>query len=304
MNMQKYKNAILIIIAILLATDLSFSQEAGSTNVRIMTYNIWNGFDWGKDSIRKADCINWIKSKKPDVLALQELCGYTEQQLKEDALKWGHGYVHLLKTDGYPTALTSNKPIKVKERAIDSFWHGLLHCETYGIDFFVVHLSPADSDFRLDEARMITNKIKALQSDSYIILGDFNSMSPFDATWIEQNQDLKAKYTPKKEQKHSNLRLGEFDYSVISEFLATPAVDVSLGKIDLKDGYTFPSPILIGKFNNTPESIVSNRTRIDYILASPALAKRCNKAQVFNQADTNVLSDHYPVLAEFNFLLK
>ncbi len=41
----------------------SFSQEQEISNVRIMTYNIWNGFDWGRDSKRKANCINWIKSK-------------------------------------------------------------------------------------------------------------------------------------------------------------------------------------------------------------------------------------------------
>jgi endonuclease/exonuclease/phosphatase family metal-dependent hydrolase len=301
-NMNGYRNSVLIVITIVLVSNFLYTQEQESTKIRIMTYNIWNGFDWGKDSIRKANCINWIKSKKPDVLALQELCGYDEQQLKEDALKWGHNYVKILKTNGYPTALTSNKPILLKERAVESFWHGLLHCETYGINFFVVHLSPADADFRLDEARKITKKIKELNSDSYIILGDFNSMSPIDASWMEKNQALKDKYTPKKEQEYSNLRLGEFDYSVISEFFAIPSVDVCLGRIDLNEAYTFPTPILIGKFNNTSESIVKTRNRIDYILASPTLSKFCSHVQVFNQNETNLLSDHYPVMAEFNIV--
>ncbi len=280
----------------------SFSQEQEISNVRIMTYNIWNGFDWGRDSKRKANCINWIKSKKPDILALQELCGYDEQQLKEDALSWGHQYVQILKTEGYPTALTSNKPIEVKERAIESFWHGLLHCQTYGIDFFIVHLSPSDSDIRLDEARQITKKINALNNDSYIILGDFNAQSPIDASWVEKNQDLKAKHKSTKKKKYSNLRLGEFDYSVISEFLACPSVDVCLGKIKLQDGYTFPTPALIDKYNYTPQTIVQNRVRIDYILASPALAKYCIEAKIFNQKETDMLSDHYPILAEFSII--
>jgi len=280
----------------------SFSQEQEISNVRIMTYNIWNGFDWGRDSKRKANCINWIKSKKPDILALQELCGYDEQQLKEDALSWGHQYVQILKTEGYPTALTSNKPIEVKERAIESFCHGLLHCQTYGIDFFIVHLSPSDSDIRLDEARQITKKINALNNDSYIILGDFNAQSPIDASWVEKNQDLKAKHKPTKKKKYSNLRLGEFDYSVISEFLACPSVDVCLGKIKLQDGYTFPTPALIDKYNYTPQTIVQNRVRIDYILASPALAKYCIEAKIFNQKETDMLSDHYPILAEFSII--
>ena len=284
--------------------ESGYSIKKETSPLRIMTYNIWNGFDWGKDTVRKENTIEWIKSQKPDVLALQELCSYTEKELKEDALKWGHQYVQLLKTEGYPTALTSNRPINLKERIVLPFWHGLLHCETYSIDFYIVHLSPADCDFRLDEARLITERIKKNKSNPYIILGDFNSLSPFDAVWMEKNTDLKNRSLQNKNTEYSNLRLGEYDYSVISEFLACPAVDVSLGKIELQEAYTFPTPALIGKFNQTSQTIVQNRERIDYILASPALAKTCKNVEVFNQEETHLLSDHYPMMAEFDIFLK
>ena len=96
--------------------------------------------------------------------------------------------------------------------------------------------------------------------------------------------------------------MGEFDYSVISEFLACPSVDVCLGKVKLQEGYTFPTPALLGKYDHTSESIVQNRVRIDFILASPMLAKYCIKAEIFNQKETHMLSDHYPILAEFEIL--
>lgn len=277
-----------------------WAQDQEGFPLKVMTYNIWNGFEWGKDSARKENCMAWIKSQEPDVLALQELCGYSEKQLQEDAEQWGHSYVQLLKTDGYPTALTSKRPIALKERAVDSFWHGLLHCETYGIDFYVVHLSPADCHFRLKEARLITDRIKKNESDSFIILGDFNSLSPFDGSWVEQNTDLKEKYRQNPHDTYSNLRMGEFDYAVMSEFLAFPAVDVSLGTADLKEAFTFPAPILIGKFNQTAETVEQTRVRIDYILASPALAKTCVQVRTFNQKDTHMLSDHFPVMATFH----
>lgn len=290
---------LLSLATFILTFGFSFSQDRDTANLRIMTYNIWNGFDWGKDTTRKSDCITWIRSQNPDILALQELCGYDEQQLRDDALLWGHPYVQILKTEGYPTALTSKQPIETKERITESFWHGLLHCMTYGIDFFVVHLSPADSQIRLQEAKQITEKIAKLDSDAYIILGDFNAISPMDATWVHENQSLKSKYSSNQEDKYSNLRLGEFDYSVISEFLACPSVDVCLGKVNLEEGHTFPTPILIGKYDNTSLTIVENRVRIDYILASPSLAKSCKQAHIFNQKETSFLSDHYPVIAEF-----
>lgn len=115
-SFQHMKKSSLLVLIVLVFVDFAPAQIPERSNLRIMTYNIWNGFDWGKDSIRKESTIEWIKSQKPDVLALQELCNYTEEKLKEDALKWGHQHVQLLKTEGYPTALTSNRPISLKER--------------------------------------------------------------------------------------------------------------------------------------------------------------------------------------------
>jgi len=293
------KKSSLLVLIVLVFVDFAHAQDLETQTIKIMTYNIWNGFDWGKDSVRRDNTALWIKAQKPDILALQELCSYTEEKLREDALKWGHQYVLLLKTEGYPTALTSNKPISLKERIVEPFWHGLLHCESYGIDFYVVHLSPADCDIRLDEARLVTERIYKSKNNSYIILGDFNSLSPLDAYWMEQKTDLKNKMQSNNNDKYSNLRLDEFDYSVISEFLACPAVDLSLGRIDLGEAYTFPAPVLVGKFEQTTETIVQNRVRIDYILASPALALTCEKIEIVNKEETQMLSDHYPMMAVF-----
>lgn len=291
-----------MLLILVLFADPAFAQSQETRSLKIMTYNIWNGFDWGKDSVRHAAFIEWINTRKPDVLALQELCGYSEEKLKEDALTWGHPYVQLLKTEGYPTALTSRKPIRLLERTVKPFWHGLLHCETFGIDFYIVHLSPADCIIRSEEARQIRERIINNHSNSYIILGDFNSKSPFDAYWIENNTALKNKYLQNKSNEYSNLRLDEFDYAVMSEFLACPAIDVCLGKMDLHEAHTFPTPALTGKFGHTAQTIVNQRVRIDYILASPALAATCTKVEIFNQEETHMLSDHYPMMAVFNIM--
>ena len=85
------------------------SNKPASENLNVMSYNIWNGFDWGKDTLRKKNCIRWIKDKNPDVLALQELTGYDEEKLKADAEKWGHNYVKILKKDGKKEQIETNK---------------------------------------------------------------------------------------------------------------------------------------------------------------------------------------------------
>ena len=118
---------------------LGYTQEA---SMKLISYNIWNGFDWGKDSIRHQAFLDWATAQNPDVLALQELCGYTPEKLSADAQQWGHPYSVLLKTEGYPVGITSKEPIQLKGKHLEGLWHGMLHVATYGIDFYVVHLSP------------------------------------------------------------------------------------------------------------------------------------------------------------------
>ena len=120
--------------------------------VQIISYNIFNGFDWGKDTERKERFIDWVKSRDPEVLAMQELCGFTQESLTELAREWGHEYAVIVKEDGYPVGLTSKEPIVVKNKIIENCGHGLLHVETYGLDFLVTHLNSSDTKARHKEA--------------------------------------------------------------------------------------------------------------------------------------------------------
>jgi exodeoxyribonuclease-3 len=64
---------------------------------------------------------------------------------------------------------------------------------------------------------------------------------------------------------------------------------------------SFPTQVFeTEKGNERPES----SKRIDYILVSPSLSEKCINAKVLNQKETFNLSDHYPVIAEFNFEIK
>jgi endonuclease/exonuclease/phosphatase family metal-dependent hydrolase len=299
------KNNTIILLAFLLSfgqlvcqTNKTYIEE--TTTLKVLSYNIWNGFDWGKDEERREKLTSWIYSKKPDVVALQELCAYTEEKLLEDAKKWGHDYAIILKNDGYPVGLTSSKPIHLKERARENLWHGMLHCETWGIDFFVVHLSPADRDFRYREAQIIKGKVENIENENYIVLGDFNAHSPFDGDQDLSNTSLleKIRMSDDKKENQNNLLDRQFDYSVIASFLALPLIDVVRRYVEPEDRFTFPARALIGIWQ-TAEEIEKNKHRIDYILASRALAKTCTNAFVFNKEETGLLSDHYPVMAEF-----
>ena len=285
----------LVFLVVFTTTNIHAQTE---NDVKIISYNIWNGFDWGKDLERKKELVAWINTQKPDVLALQELCAYTPELLKEDAKKWGHEYSVLLKTEGYSVGLTSNKPIELIEKVRKGMWHGMLHCTTYGIDFFVLHLSPADYESRKREAFIIRNKVQKITNNKYVLLGDFNAHSPFDRTTLEKNKKLLEKYRKndtRKDNKYKNLLNHTYDYSVVSSFLGLPTIDVSFNMVLPNKRYSFPTPALIKGYNRTAQEILDFRERIDYILLSPVLAKDCLDAQIHNDQNTNYLSDHYPV---------
>ena len=270
-------------------------------NLRIMTYNIFNGFDRGKDSVRERQTAELIASYHPDVVALQELCGFNEVTLATFAGKWGHHYAVILKEEGYPVGLTSNKPIVLRKKWTEGLWHGLLHASTHGIDFLVVHLNPSDAGIRQKEARLITDYMDKtlVAANKYILLGDFNSHSPADADLQKTRPMLLEKYR-KNDAKYEGKELadGQFDYSVISRFLGYPLVDVCERMIEPENRFSFPTPILIGTFRTEGE-IVPTRERIDYILTSAVLARSCTDAKIINAGIVDKLSDHFPVIADF-----
>ena len=279
---------------------MSAGLHAQDKDLKVITYNIWNGFDFRKDVDRKNGVIDWLVDQKPDVLALQELCGYDQETLLEDAKKWGHNHAVILKDNCHSVGLTSMSPIVIKEKVLEGLWHGMLHCETFGVDFFVVHLSPKDRDFRVKESNIIISKISSIENKSFVVLGDFNSHSPFDGDIDMESPEFleRIRMSDSNNKANNNLLDSEFDYSVMSSFMSYPLIDVTQRFVSSQDRFTFPAEVLLKNYTSK-ESLEKNRRRIDFIMASRELAKNCVNSSVHNDKETGLLSDHYPVVAEF-----
>ncbi len=292
-------------IVLLIAAQVYGQQKEGgeNTKLKVISYNIWNGFEYGKDSVRRAKVIEWIDHQKPDVVALQELCDFTQEKLSELAKAWGHPYAEILKTSGYPVGITSIKPIIIKERILENMHHGALHCQIGGIDFFVIHFSPHNYKKRHEETAIILSTLSEVRNkqDKYLVLGDFNAVSPFDADYyIDKEEMLKSMQEAEKKQEHiRNLSDEQLEYGVISRYISFPLIDlVQRFTLGLEQRLSCPTQVFE---KEEGEGRHPNSKRIDYILASPYLAKACVYAVVANGPETFYLSDHYPVIAEFEF---
>lgn len=240
--------------------------------VKIISYNIMEGFGRGEDKDRMARFTAWVKEQSPDVLALNELCGFTEAKLKALAASYGHPYVAIVKEKGYPVGLTSKTPLKVIDRKLEGYGHGLLHCKVLDMDFLVTHLNPSDRLKRKQEADNIVNYIHKNQLTNCLLMGDMNAHSPFDASW---------------ESEHSE------DYAVISTFMAASLHDICYKFTPDNQRYSFPTRILASSPKG--EALRRQQERIDFIFVTNDLNSKCVDAEIYNGPDTDYLSDHYPI---------
>ncbi len=289
-----------VLLVLLVKSSFLFSQhesyerhwKGGVEKVRIISYNIFNGFDWGEDQDRKDRFVKWINEKDPDIIALQELCGFTQESLTSIAQEWGHPYAVILKEDGYPVGITSKKPITLKNKILENCGHGLLHVETYGYDILTTHLNPGNTRKRNQEAQLITKYIIDNKLEDCLLMGDMNAHSPADADYLENNStELLMKYGGISS---TNLLDGQFDYSVISHFLSIPLIDIGRKYIPESERTTFPTPILM-YLSRHKEVRRKIEERIDFILTTPSIAQDVVDAFIWNKGATDYLSDHYPI---------
>lgn len=270
------------------------SRQVEDERLRVISYNIWNGFEG--DSSRRANFVRWINEQKPDILALTELVGFTEQELAELAAEYGHPYCAILKEEGYPVGVTSNRPITIVHKQVEGFWHGMLHVKTHDLDILVTHLCPFNWEFRLKEAQTLTAYIAGHQLKDYLLMGDLNAFSPFDADWVETHPKLLAymRQWDAKKKGHRNLRDGHFDYSVLSELLSTGLTDICRMFVPAEKRATFPTAFLYG-WQHGDTRLNGLSERLDYMLVSSSLLPRCLDAAIHNGIETEGISDHYPV---------
>ena len=295
MTMKKFLLAVVALLVSMGAEAQQPNERYWKNNVekvRVISYNILDGFSGGSDKERQARLVEWVKIQDPEVIALQELCGFTQAKLEALGKQWGHPYAAIVKENGYPVGITSKRPIEVVNKFVQGYGHGLLHVKTFGFDFLVTHLNPQSTMRRHEEAARIIEYVKEQQSKDFMLMGDMNSHSPFDAEYLESHAtQLQMKYGGVSSP---NLLGGNFDYATISTFLSYPLIDICRLYVAPEDRSSFPAPIL---YNITKNKAVREKVeeRLDYIFATPAIAKMAVDGFVWKNDTTAYLSDHYPI---------
>ncbi|APU98535.1 hypothetical protein BV902_21155 [Sphingobacterium sp. B29] len=288
--MKNYKN--IIVIAVILAANLCIANA--QETLKIVSYNVLYGLK--KDSVNIDRFVNFAQDWKPDVIALEEMNGYTQKTLEQLGQRIGHDYVLQSKEDGFPVAITSKYPLVNFRKVTENMWHSYIYAKIKGIHFFVIHFSPFSYEKRLKEVTDILAQVNEIPSNEPIlIMGDFNSLdiSDKDKYGMEVLDAMKQ-----SEQKHDhirNLRNGAIDYSVLGK----------LHEAGFKDTYRllhkeFESSVPTFKDGNgnIKQKNTGHPKRIDFIWANSVAASRLTKSGIVKNEYTHYISDHYPTFIE------
>lgn len=276
----------------------------------VLNYNVWNSHRGGRSY---ADCVKWVNTVKPDISGWQELVGWNETKLKKLAVDWKHPHAAALKGGGYNIGLTSRTPIEVIARHQKGFWHGYLHCRTAGLDVIVCHLWPGGVRQQMGEANQLHALVQQLhkQGREVILMGDFNAHVSSDKVWLDRQKpllDSRARADAKKRPEDRFIVDGKYTFPIMNRILEAPMSDVVRDQFDKKHPMpTYEQGLRLGSFPTrvlghvkTLELQRGFLERIDFILTTPSLAKRCVLAKVAREsAVLEMISDHYPVIAIF-----
>ncbi|MGL4294069.1 MAG: endonuclease/exonuclease/phosphatase family protein, partial [Bacteroidales bacterium] len=245
----------------------------------ILSYNVLEGFK-AADSFKVKQFREWIKKYNPDIILFQEMNKFTDSSLEEFASSYGHGYSVLLKTTGYPTAVTSKFPISNIQKILDGQTHGFISCKIKDLNIFCCHLSPRQLETRQKEIQQIVTRATSwlLPGSKALIAGDLNSYNAYD------EQAYGAGFKNERKKYNPNTPV---DYSVTNTLLDKKFIDA----------YTlFSEGVFKATIPVTADPAFPNKgCRYDYIFMNEELAPACTFSDVLRERVTDELSDHYPV---------
>ena len=285
------KSLVLTLAFLFLILGSTFAQQT----IKILSYNVLYGL---KDSVNIDRYKTFVSEFDPDIVATQEMNGWTQKTLEELASSYAHPYALQSKEEGFPVSLSAKTPLVNFKKVTENMWHAYIYAKVRGIHIFVIHFSPFSYAKRLQEVDNIIAQIKELPpNEPILVMGDFNSLSQADSAQYGDNVLAAMK---KSEEQHAhirNLNNGRIDYSVLDK----------LELAGFKDSYflvhkDFASSVPTFKDGNgkIKDSNAGIPKRIDFVWCNPVAAAYVVKSEIIKSALSNIISDHYPIYIELS----
>lgn len=254
--------------------------------MKILFLNILEGCP---EPERLQKIIAFVRKQNPDILGLSELNHWDQnnfQKLKSFQKEVGLDYTAFCKSkNGYHVGLFSKYPIENTITDNENFRNGAVFARVQGMKVIVAHLTPKTENERLLEVDVVDANVA--DGEKAVLMGDMNSLSPQD----EYSNELLIELNKRGVTKFGVTHLSNDVISKIKEIGFDDVVRV----YSEEQLYSVPTPA-------TPEGELYThfaKLRLDYIFTKN-LKSSVRTASIIHTAETDVLSDHYPVTLELN----
>jgi exodeoxyribonuclease III len=242
--------------------------------------------------VRLRDATLLLRAAAPDVLVLNEctlLALDHGERLRELEAVLGMRATLALAPTGYHVALLVRAAISVRVSAIEGgLSHAALvatlHVGSQELQVVAAHLEPFSADKRLREVEVLLARIDT--GRPALLLGDLNAVSPRDAatvrpdTWVER---YRARHLDAS---------GAIDVRALAALERRNLVDVHAA-LHAQTSPTRPTPRYAS--GDRPSQ------RLDYIFATPELARTARACAPFDHPLAQTTSDHLPLYADFSW---
>jgi len=249
-----------------------------------MTWNIKTG-----GGTRLGAILAVLRRECPDLLALQELRAFDRRDRRRmnDVAEALGMTAHLAPSVfGQPVAILARPPLcltrtkAVRWRLHHAAASAVVPTDAGPLTVVSTHLNPFSPERRMREARWLAFRFRPRRK-LVLVAGDLNGLDP----GTDHTGEL-ARLSGIYRRRHLAAG-GTADTRAIAAFREAGFTDLWRGG---GDGTTAPTSAGGGaEFSGM---------RLDYLLASPPLAKRAGPARVIRGDETEYASDHYPVAAD------
>jgi len=256
--------------------------------LRFLTWNIKTGGSGG----RLGAVLALLQRERPDVLALQELRGFAQgggRRMREVADALGMTPVLAPSIFGQPVAVLVRSPLRIAGRSAVR-WR-LHHAAAVAVvptsagplTVVSTHLNPFSPYRRLREARWLAARYA---SGLVLLAGDLNSLDP----GTEHAARL-ARLGERYRRRHLGPD-GTADTRAIASLTAAGFTDLWRAAGD-GGGHTTPTTAGGPEFSAVG-------MRLDYLMASAAVAAGATHAHVVRGDEAEYASDHYPLAVDLD----
>lgn len=246
--------------------------------MRALTWHVREGLREGSqldDELRER-LLAVLWRERPDVVALQELSGWSLELLRELGEEADLPYVRLFEAPSgeHHQGLLSRTPLSAARSLLETSTsdHGAYAAETRDLTVVTAHLSSASFEERRTEAVQLA---RALPRERTLVLGDLSAVRREERTYeldAALPEELRARLAPAR------------DASAVD-------VLVAAGFVDAGEGSSLGTAVERGR-----DGELSLILRLDYALHTPGVEVR--ELRVLDDDVVRTVSSHLPVVID------